>query len=82
MIGIIKEIERSSGYGFIEAENGRKIFFHQRWLRKVRFRNLNVGDEVTFSINDGPRGPRAHHLSLASDEEEIVRRPVELLFKD
>jgi len=82
MTGIIREIERASGYGFIEAEDGRMVFFHQRWLKKIRFRDLNIGDEMAFLINDGPRGPRAFNLRLASDEEEIVRRPVELLFKD
>jgi cold shock protein len=82
MTGVIKELVRASGYGFIESEDGHMVFFHQRWLKKIRFRDLNIGDEMAFLINDGPRGPRAFNLHLASDEEEIVRRPVELLFKD
>jgi len=82
MTGVIKEIVRDKGYGFIEAVDGRMVFFHQRWLKKLRFRNLNIGDEMAFLINDGPRGLRAFNLRLASDEDEIVRRPVELLFKD
>jgi len=81
--GRIKSIERSQGYGFIESEEGLKIFFHQRWLRKVQFKDLKEGDEVVFAINQGPRGPRAFRLSLASDCEEAVKvHPGDKLFKD
>lgn len=82
--GIIKSIDRSKGYGFIETESGDKIFFHQRWLRKIKFRDLSEGVEVVFSINNGPRGPRAYHLNLAGqDDAEMVRvRRVEEIFKD
>jgi len=68
--GIIESIERTKGYGFILSEDGDKIFFHQRWLRNLRFRDLREGDEVTFSINMGPRGMRAYHLRLAADNEK------------
>ncbi|UCD17515.1 MAG: cold shock domain-containing protein [Candidatus Zixiibacteriota bacterium] len=81
--GFITEIDRPKGYGFIEAEDGSRVFFHQRWLRNVRFKNLSIGDEVVFSVNPGPRGPRAYNLVLASEQESASRmRPVEMLFKD
>ncbi len=82
--GKIKSIDRSKGFGFIETDDGDKIFFHQRWLRKIKFRDLSEGAEVVFSVNNGPRGPRAYHLCLAGlDDEESARvRRVEDLFKD
>lgn len=82
--GKIKSIERSKGFGFIETDEGDKVFFHQRWLRKTKFRDLNEGDDVVFSANMGPRGLRAYHLSLAGDEEgEPVRiTRANELFKD
>lgn len=81
--GKIKLIEKSQGYGFVETDAGVKVFFHQRWLRKVRFKDLKIGDEVVFSINEGPRGPRAFKLCPASLEKEDKKiRPVERLFKE
>ncbi|UCD93378.1 MAG: cold shock domain-containing protein [Candidatus Zixiibacteriota bacterium] len=83
--GRIKTIERSKGYGFIETDEGHKIFFHQRWLRKVKFKDLEEGDEVVFSVNMGTRGPRAYNLNLADNEElETVTagRRGDELFKD
>nr|MBN2277457.1 cold shock domain-containing protein [candidate division Zixibacteria bacterium] len=80
--GKIVSIERSKGYGFIEMEDGEKVFFHQRWLRKIKFRQLNEGDEVVFTINIGPRGPRAFHLNLADQEiQEIKTKRIAELFK-
>jgi cold shock CspA family protein len=82
--GKITFIERPKGYGFIETEVGLKVFFHQRWLKKIKFRDLQIGDEVVFSINRGPRGPRAYNLSHPSEEgePEPVARPIEAIFKD
>jgi CspA family cold shock protein len=82
--GKIKSIDRENGFGFIEAEDGQRVFFHQRWLRKTKFRDLNQGDEVVFDIDQGPRGPRAFHMMLASDagREEVRVRAVDTLFKD
>jgi CspA family cold shock protein len=63
--GVIVSINRSRGYGFIESDHGAKIFFHQRWLRDIRFRDLSIGDMVVFNIDQGPRGPRAQNMNLA-----------------
>lgn len=71
--GIIKSIKRSEGYGFVETEEGERVFFHQRWLKKAKFRDLHEGDKVVFAVNQGPRGLRANHLSLAGDEEEAIK---------
>jgi CspA family cold shock protein len=68
--GIIKSIERSKGFGFIETDEEDRIFFHQRWLRKVRFKDLHEGVEVVFQIKQGPRGPRATNLNLRENAEE------------
>lgn len=83
--GKIKTIDRPKGFGFIETDEGTKVFFHQRWLRKIKFKDLKEGDEVAFEINDGPRGPRAFNVGIASpsDREELVRvRAGDSIFKD
>lgn len=81
--GKIKSIDRENGFGFIEAEDGQKVFFHQRWLRKTKFRDLKLGDDVVFDIDHGNRGARAFHMMLASDVKEESRlRAVDSIFKD
>jgi cold shock CspA family protein len=62
--GIIASIIRTHGYGFIEHDVYDRVFFHQRLLRGVRFRDLKKGDTVNFDINFGPRVPRAFNLAL------------------
>lgn len=82
-LGTIIEVARESGYGFIETEDGHKVFFHQRWLKHVKFRELRIGQQVVFDINSGPRGLRAHNLMKAEDKDHFIKssRSIESLFK-
>jgi cold shock protein len=59
MKGTIKKI-MDKGFGFITPENGGKdIFFHSNSLLNVQFNDLREGDNVTFEVEDGPKGPSA-----------------------
>lgn len=54
------------GYGFISREGEDKdLFFHANELQDASFDDLKVGDEVTFEIADGQKGPQAVKVSLA-----------------
>lgn len=47
-------------FGFIASENSDKdIFFHGNNLVDVDFRDLQVGDEVTFEVENTEKGPSA-----------------------
>ena len=65
--GRIVDIVKSDGYGFIIAQDGTRVFFHQRWMGNAKFRDLKLGEEVIFKIESGPRGRRAHKLDLLAD---------------
>jgi len=81
--GKIKSIDRPKGFGFIETDEGDKVCFHQRWLKKIKFKDLKEGDEVVFEVNEGPRGPRAFNVGIASENEELVKvRTRVSIFKD
>jgi cold shock protein len=59
MKGTIKKI-MDKGFGFITPENGGKdIFFHSNSLLNVQFNDLREGDNVTFEVEDGQKGPNA-----------------------
>jgi len=59
MNGTIKTLT-DRGFGFISREGEEKdLFFHSKELNGVTFDELKVGDEVTFEIVQGDKGPAA-----------------------
>lgn len=63
--GIIAKI-RSEGYGFIKREGAEKdLFFHANELVGVAFNDLREGDQVTFEVTEGQKGPQASKVSRA-----------------
>lgn len=65
MKGTIKTLN-PRGYGFITREGEAKdLFFHSKELKGVTFEELKVGDEVTFEVVNGEKGPSATNVSRA-----------------
>jgi len=62
IIGTVKWFNGSKGYGFIEQENGEDVFVHYTAIRAEGYRNLQEGQEVEFSIVEGPRGLQAEDV--------------------
>ena len=63
--GTIKRIT-DKGFGFIVAPDGVEYFFHQSACTGKPFDSLREGDRVTFTIGQGPKGPRAENDTPAS----------------
>ena len=58
----------TKGYGFIEREDKEKdVFVHSSAVRDAGLRFLNEGDEVTFDVEDGAKGPAAVNLQKTSN---------------
>jgi len=54
------------GFGFITAEGQEKdIFFHAQSLVDCVFDDLREGDDVSFEIEDGDKGPAAVNVTKA-----------------
>lgn len=54
------------GYGFISREGEEKdLFFHATELQNADFNDLQEGDEVTFDVTDGDKGPQAVNVNRA-----------------
>lgn len=47
------------GYGFLEADDGREIYFHRNAVQGRGFEALEEGQEVRFSEEMGDKGPQA-----------------------
>jgi cold shock protein len=54
------------GFGFISREGEEKdLFFHSNELVDVQFDDLREGDDVTFEIEEGPKGLSAVKVKKA-----------------
>lgn len=63
MNGTIKT-KTDRGFGFISRENEVKdLFFHSKDLNGVSFDEIQVGDQVTFEVVDGEKGPSAKNVT-------------------
>ena len=59
IIGTAKWFNGSKGYGFIERDGGDDVFVHFTAIQGDGFRNLEEGQRVEFSAEDGPKGLQA-----------------------
>jgi len=64
MNGTIKRMT-DKGFGFIAAADGTEYFFHQSACVSTRFDNLREGQAVSFTVGQGPKGPRAENVNPA-----------------
>lgn len=61
--GKVKWFSNVKGYGFLQKEGGDKdIFVHYSSLQGDGYKKLKEGEEVTFDIVEGPKGPTAANV--------------------
>ena len=63
--GKVKWFNPTNGYGFIEREDKEKDVFVHSSAAQAASLQLNEGDELTFEIETGPKGPSAINLQKA-----------------
>ncbi|UQD52481.1 cold-shock protein [Bacillus methanolicus] len=60
--GKVKWFNNEKGYGFIEVEGGDDVFVHFSAIQGEGFKSLEEGQEVSFEIVQGNRGPQAANV--------------------
>ncbi len=61
--GIVKWFNDHKGFGFIEREDGDDVFVHHSAISGSGFKTLAEGDQVTFDVEQGAKGPSAQNVT-------------------
>lgn len=60
--GTVKWFNAEKGFGFIEREDADDVFVHFSAIDEEGYKTLEEGQEVTFDIEEGDRGPQAANV--------------------
>jgi CspA family cold shock protein len=63
--GTVKWFSNQKGFGFIQQEDGPDLFVHYTEIKGDGFKSLAEGDQVTFEIGQGKKGPVAVNVNKA-----------------
>jgi CspA family cold shock protein len=61
--GTVKWFNGDKGFGFIEREDGPDVFVHYSAIQGDGYRNLDEGQRVEFTIEQGPKGLQAANVT-------------------
>ncbi|MEW6030892.1 MAG: cold-shock protein [Chloroflexota bacterium] len=64
--GTVKWFNGSKGYGFLARESGADVFVHFSAIQGEGFKNLEEGQKVEFSVEQGPKGPQASNVIVVA----------------
>ena len=65
-IARVSQVFPEQGYGFLETEDGREIYFHEDSVLKNGFARLRAGTEVAFVEEQGEKGAQASTVRIAA----------------
>ena len=64
IVGTVKWFNAAKGYGFIGREGGEDVFVHFSALAMDGYRRLDKGQQVEFSVEEGPKGLQAANVTI------------------
>jgi cold shock protein len=62
IVGTVKWFNATKGYGFIAREGGEDVFVHFSAIQMDGYKKLEEGQQVEFSIENGPKGLQAANV--------------------
>ena len=64
IVGTVKWFNASKGYGFLARDGGPDVFVHFSAIEGSGYRNLEEGQQVEFTIQQGPKGLQAADVKV------------------
>lgn len=63
--GTVKWFNEDKGYGFLTQDDGGKdVFVHFRAINAEGYKTLTEGQQVSFEIEQGQKGPQAANVQV------------------
>lgn len=70
-VGKVKWFNNAKGFGFIvPEEGGEDIFAHYSTIQMDGYRSLKAGQQVTYEVQQGPKGLHAENIDIFAGEPE------------
>jgi cold shock CspA family protein len=63
-LATVRQLDREKGFGFLETDDGREIYFHRNSVLQDAFVRLKLGARVSFAEEIGDKGPQASTVRL------------------
>lgn len=63
--GTVKWFDDDKGFGFVEQEEGEDAFVHYSEIVGEGYKSLEEGQEVSFDLEEGDKGPKALNVEVA-----------------
>jgi cold shock protein len=73
--GTIRRLVEYRGFGFIQSDDGRSVFFHRSAVHHGSFGDLQEGQAVEFEVEDTPQGPKARRVYVITATQSTPPQP-------
>ena len=60
--GTVKWFDETKGYGFIQRDGEKDVFVHYRAISSPGYKTLVEGQQVSFDVEQGQKGPQAANV--------------------
>ena len=60
--GTVKWFNATKGFGFIERPEGKDVFVHYKAIQTDGYATLDEGQQVEFTVAQGPKGLQAENV--------------------
>ena len=64
--GTVKWFNGTKGYGFLARDGGDDVFVHFSAIQGEGFKNLQEGQKVEFTVEQGPKGLQASNVVVVN----------------
>jgi cold shock CspA family protein len=71
--GKVTFLDVEKEWGWIEPDDGRRIYFHRNSVLDGKMDDLRIGDEVRFAEEQGNEGPQASTVELTAHPKEQLQ---------